>query len=190
MYAVGDNSHGQLGVGAQDFDGRMQYTKTKVVSRVAMVSTEAHTTLALTEDGAVFAWGANRWDLEHLKAHTGRSALPVALTGVPPFTERITAVGAGNQDSIAITGTPRLHTYSLASTPAVVCDTAWGGCGAAAESGQLWSWGPQKGIVRLPCSGVPITLSSGARHSAVVVDVKSDSARGAAASDESKHGDA
>ncbi len=99
VLAWGGNDDGQLG------DGTTEPSYVPVAVRglagVTAVSTSASHSLAVLENGSVMAWGANYYgDLGD--GNTNNSDIPVAVDLSTPHGVSVTAVSAGEYDSLAL----------------------------------------------------------------------------------------
>jgi len=133
--------------------------------------------LCTPEDGSVYAWGADRWDLEHLNAPTGPATVPVRLSGQAPFDQRIIRVATGGQLSMVLTG-------GCSCMVVTACDKCNRCRPCHTESGQVWKWDPIDGVRQVSIVGAGEAINAGPRHAAVIVSMKHDTSRGAKASDD------
>jgi alpha-tubulin suppressor-like RCC1 family protein len=126
VYAWGNNSNGQLGIGnTSNSSTPVQITGLSGLN-VTAVSNGANAglhTLALTGNGAVYAWGDN--DSGQLgTGNTASSSTPVQVTGLSGVS--VTAVAAGQTSSLAATSSGAVYAWgyqvggSQQYTPALV----------------------------------------------------------------------
>jgi alpha-tubulin suppressor-like RCC1 family protein len=120
-YAFGANEHAQLGDGTSD-SGRSQYAPIQLlgifaIKRVVSVFAAAYHSLALTNDGTVYAWGDNT------RGSCGLNYTSTQLVLVPK-----PVIGLENQIVVDITG-GEYFSCALTKSGQVFC---WGAC----ESGQ------------------------------------------------------
>jgi alpha-tubulin suppressor-like RCC1 family protein len=153
VMAWGDNSRGSVGDGTTE-NRRVPVAVTGLGGPVATIAAgDAHVVAAMP-DGTVRAWGANDWGQLGDGTLTDR---PSAVT-VPGVTG-VVAVGAGDQNSYAITATGELYTWGRrwdSSTPAVEdytphlvtglpavvsVDEGSGSVAAVGADGSVWTWG-------------------------------------------------
>ncbi|MDP5215962.1 Ig-like domain-containing protein [Ruegeria sp. 2205SS24-7] len=112
LYAWGNNSNGQLGLG--DLEERLTPQMVEALGNETVVTVSSGTahTLALTADGQVWAFGSNTDGqlgspdaLDEDGAPARRSAEPVLVEGLP---ENITSVTADTKTSYAVTSDGRV----------------------------------------------------------------------------------
>ena len=161
LWSWGDGSSGQLGHGSgagRDVPGQVLLVDVPVVS----VAAGAEFSLAVTEDGRTWAWGANDEAQLGWPAQVGVS-LPVRVGGLAD-TPRSVAVAAGTAHGLALREDGTVWAWgrgelgqlgdgarTSSSTPVQV--TGWGArrivavsagadhSAAVAEDGTLWVWG-------------------------------------------------
>ncbi len=99
VLAWGGNGDGQLGDGTTE----ASYVPVRVsgLSGVGAISTSASHSLALLENGTVMAWGDNDYG-ELGDDSTANSDTPVQVHLSPPAGIKVTAVSAGEYDSLAV----------------------------------------------------------------------------------------
>lgn len=118
VYCVGVNFHGQCGNGATsavEFDW-VRVTGLEGTRIVGARCGFAHT-LALSDEGQLFAWGrGHRGQLGLGDTHAYQEALPLSTTGSPLFDRRVVQFDAGFSHSAAVT-----------------------------DDGQAWVWGKMQG---------------------------------------------
>ncbi|HLJ66930.1 MAG TPA: hypothetical protein VKX16_06185 [Chloroflexota bacterium] len=102
VLAWGLNNEGQLGNGGTGTSGVPLNVKLPGGARVTAVAAGALHSLALTSNGAVFAWGYNN-DGELGNGGKAFSTVPVKVK--LPAGTRVTAIAAGAYDSLALTST-------------------------------------------------------------------------------------
>ncbi|HXJ81580.1 MAG TPA: hypothetical protein VMS64_23220 [Candidatus Methylomirabilis sp.] len=104
LWAWGDNSHGQLGIGNQDI-------KTSNVpmllpfpqdTRFTTIAAGGQHSLAIEIGGSVWAWGAN--DQGQLGIGTNIDSFSPAMVSFPSGIARLVAIAAGGVHSLAIDG--------------------------------------------------------------------------------------
>lgn len=112
LYAWGQNSNGQLGVG--DLAHRLVPARVEALAgeTVVAIATGTSHTLALTADGEVYAWGANRQGqlgspdgLGASGAPLTRVTTPVKVAGLP---DNVVSISAATLTSYAITADGRV----------------------------------------------------------------------------------
>jgi uncharacterized protein (TIGR03118 family) len=112
LYAWGQNTNGQLGLG--DLTNRLEPTQVDALASetIVAVATGTSHTLALTADGEVYAWGANRQGqlgspdgLDASGAPLTRVTAPVKVAGPP---ENVVSISASTLTSYAITADGRV----------------------------------------------------------------------------------
>ena len=158
LYAWGENHSGQLGLGAAgDEEPSPLVAALPAGVRTVEIAGGAYHTLAVAEDGTVYAWGAN---------YAGQ--LGLGATGDPVATPQ--AIG-GPLDGVAVTAVAAGDAHSL----------------AVAEDGTVYAWGDnQAGQLGLPMSttaeatpqavggpldGVGVTaVAAGSDHSLAVAE--------------------
>ena len=104
VYAWGDNSFGQLGIGAGS--NKEIPMKVEGLSDIVMISAGAYHTLALTSVGDVYAWGRNTFG----QIGDGTTAMvirPVRIENIPPMM----AISAGAFHSMALSINGSLYTW-------------------------------------------------------------------------------
>lgn len=102
LYAWGSNDLGQLGIGVgASVDTPTAVTAFPAGTRVVAVAAGASHSLALTEEGLVYAWGANGSGQLGDGTTTGWST-PEQVRGFPEGT-RLAAIAAGSSHSLALT---------------------------------------------------------------------------------------
>ena len=97
VWAWGSNEYGQLGIGNADISDHSVPVGVPGLSGVIDVSAGPIHTVALTQDGAVWAWGSNQGGQLGDGTNTDRST-PTRLNGVTD----IAAVGAGLRHTLAL----------------------------------------------------------------------------------------
>lgn len=132
VYVWGDNSNGQLGLGAEV---TREETPVKVpgVSSVTTVAAGYNFTLALRFNGTVVAWGGSVYQT------------PTEVAGL----ERVVAISAGQLSCLALTVDGRVFQWTLGQWPAqvygienVVAISAGGNHNLAlTRRGEVWTWG-------------------------------------------------
>lgn len=132
VYVWGDNSSGQLGLGAEvtheDFP-----TKLTSLSSIVAVAAGYNFTMALRFNGRVLVWG------------NGLYQTPTEITGL----ENITAISAGQMNCLALASDGRVYQWTPGTAPKlvngiknVVAISAGGShCLALTRTGEVWSWG-------------------------------------------------
>ncbi|WP_291297534.1 TIGR03118 family protein [Elioraea sp.] len=112
LYAWGQNSNGQLGMG--DLTNRLEPARVEVLAgkTIVAIATGTSHTLALTADGEVLAWGANRQGqlgspdaLSGSGAPLTRVTTPVKVEGLP---DNVVSISASTLTSYAITADGRV----------------------------------------------------------------------------------
>ncbi|MDD5528641.1 MAG: T9SS type A sorting domain-containing protein [bacterium] len=110
VWAWGDNSFGQLGIGSSDYNSHTVPEQTLDLTNVIAISAGNGHSLALKSDGTVWGWGANYYgQLGDSTTIYGRSQ--------PVQTKRLT-------DAIAISATGAFHSLALIKSDSTVW--AWG----------------------------------------------------------------
>jgi alpha-tubulin suppressor-like RCC1 family protein len=152
VWTIGANAAGQLGDGTLVDHGKTPQ-HVKGVPPVVAVAAAGTISLALDEDGVVWAWGAQNL------AGIGDGSVPLAVAGLP----KIIAISAGTE-----------HALALAEDGTV---WAWG----RNTSGQLGSGAPEDSDVPVLVSGLAgvASISAGASHSLAVLTDGTVSAWGA-----------
>ena len=142
VWTMGANAAGQLGDGTLIDHGKTPQ-HVKGVPPVVAVAAGGTISLALDEDGAVWAWGAQNL------AGIGDGSLPVAVAGLP----KIIAISAGTEHALALGEDGTLW--------------AWG----RNTNGQLGSGAPEDSDVPVPVSGLAgvASISAGANHSLAIL---------------------
>lgn len=160
VYSFGSNDQGQLGLGhTRTVDSPTlleKYGNEQLASRIVQVAAGKSHSIALTEDGSVYTWGAGG-DYE-----TGLSATSTSPTLTPRFVaqlkEAVVLIAAGEQFSAAVTATGKLYTWGTGLTKkkqrlptqvqfpdsvAPIISLAGGFTHIAAVDGDggLWTWG-------------------------------------------------
>jgi alpha-tubulin suppressor-like RCC1 family protein len=85
VWAWGANSEGQLGIGSNDWTSHPTPAQVKGLSGVIALTTGNHYSLALKEDGTVWAWGNNTYGQLGDGTYTSRHA-PVQATNLSGMT--------------------------------------------------------------------------------------------------------
>lgn len=132
VWACGDNTSGQLGLGA---DTVQQATPKKIpnLTSVTAVAAGYDFSLALRFDGKVWAWGG------------GVSQAPAEVPGL----ENVTAISAGQTDALALRADGRIFQWTLGEQPhqvqglsnIVAIDAGGGHYLAVTRQGDVWAWG-------------------------------------------------
>ncbi|MHB8961578.1 MAG: RCC1 domain-containing protein [Saccharofermentanales bacterium] len=104
VYAWGDNSFGQLGIGTTD--NKELPAKVEGLTDVIMVSAGAYHTLALSASGDVYAWGRNTFG-QIGDGTTTISLSPVRIEDIPPMME----ISAGSFHSIGLAINGGVYTW-------------------------------------------------------------------------------
>ncbi|MHB1452868.1 MAG: RCC1 domain-containing protein [Saccharofermentanales bacterium] len=104
VYAWGDNSFGQLGIGSTD--NKEIPMKVEGLTDVVMVSAGAYHTLALTSSGDIYAWGRNTYG-QIGNGATSICISPVRVEDIPPVLE----ISAGAFHSIALAINGSVYTW-------------------------------------------------------------------------------
>jgi YD repeat-containing protein len=158
VWAWGQNTSGQLGDGtSSNRSAPIELPAFSTSSAVAVSAGQAHT-LALTEDGRVWAWGWNAYGQLGDATQLDRTA-PVQL---PAFSASpVIAVSAGTTHSLALTSDGRVWAWGyngngqlgdgmttsratpteVALAPRIVRIAAGNHSLALAADGALWAWG-------------------------------------------------
>jgi alpha-tubulin suppressor-like RCC1 family protein len=152
LYAWGNNSSGQLGRG----DTTRRYAPVPVVALdgkiiVDVASGNSHV-LALTREGAVYAWGANRdgqLGQGPLSPNPTFLSSPVLVTGLGA--EKVVALGAANFSSFAVTESKRLYAWG---------ENDFGQLGIGSFDNDQ----PTPVQVTLPAGVEPVRAMGGSRH--------------------------
>ncbi len=108
LQAWGDGLSGQLGTGTTGKVTRPVAVTLPTGVTITEVADGGKHTVAVTSTGQVYAWGANA-DGELGNGTTAPSSLPV-LVSLPAGTV-VTAVAAGDQDSVAVTSTGQVYAW-------------------------------------------------------------------------------
>jgi Regulator of chromosome condensation (RCC1) repeat len=110
VYAWGYNDDGQLGNGTASFGANPTPVPVMGLSgvNVTAVAGGADHSLAVTNTGAVYAWGANGAG-ELGNGNTNQSNMPVQVTGLSGVS--VTAVAAGEFHSLAVTSTGAVYAW-------------------------------------------------------------------------------
>lgn len=153
VWAVGGNEHGQLGNGEQSSAVAVEPVQVQGLADITMISAGDNHSLALREDGTVWAWGGN--DKGQLGNTTGKdSLLPIQVQGLP----EITGIASGMYISAALDKAGKIwvwgHGPGTIGIPegirkpellsgddkyvAVVIDQQYGV--AIREDGTVWMW--------------------------------------------------
>jgi len=117
LWTCGRGRHGQLGHGTFHDEGPLQCVKALMGCRIVSAAAGASHSLALASDGSLFSWGSGQYgQLGHKRMKQAAEAaqgIPVALPEPEKILEldpeglrppnRITAIAAGGQHSIALT---------------------------------------------------------------------------------------
>ena len=154
-YAWGANNQGQLGTGdttAQD--SPVPVTGFPTGTRIIAVTAGQFHSVALADDGTVYAWGGN--SQSELGDGTSTNRLtPVEVTGFPAGTI-VTAISSHNVHTVAVTSTGDVYawgnnTYGQIGNGTTVVQTT------ATE-------------VTLPAEELVVDVAAGALHTAIVTD--------------------
>ncbi|WP_272946193.1 chitobiase/beta-hexosaminidase C-terminal domain-containing protein [Geobacter sp. OR-1] len=181
VWAWGDNAYGQIGTGAPNI-GLQYYSPVQVsgISGVTKIAAGEYHTLALKNDGTVWAWGRNNLGQLGLGDSTDRSA-PVQLTGI----DGITAISAKGNFSIALRSSGEVaawghngygqlgnQTYVNSESPVAVQSltgviaiaTGYNHAAALASNGSVMAWGENiaggLGDGTDQTSNIPVAVSS------------------------------
>jgi alpha-tubulin suppressor-like RCC1 family protein len=112
VYAWGNNANGQMGIGNTTSSSIPLPVAGGGLSGVnvkAVAGADFHS-LALTNAGAVYAWGYNGAG-ELGNGTTNSSSTPVLTTGLSGVS--VTAIAAGAQHSLAVTSTGAVYTWGF-----------------------------------------------------------------------------
>jgi alpha-tubulin suppressor-like RCC1 family protein/subtilisin family serine protease len=157
VWAWGWNGHGQLGIGTSDLDAHASPVKVSGLSGVTDVAAGCSHSLALKDDGTVWAWGLGENGQLGDGTATKRTS-PVKVSGLSGVAE----VAAGSFHSLALKddgtvwawgynnsgqlgdGTTTMRTSPVqVSGLSSVTDVAGGGHSLAIkDDGTVWAWGP------------------------------------------------
>ena len=113
LYAWGDNTRGQLGVGrAGSRQWQLSPIRVEGLSNVKAVSAGAYHTMAITESGELYAWGRNYFG--QLGIGTGGARADIsAPTRVTEISGPVAFVSAGSNHTAAITEAGRLYVWGV-----------------------------------------------------------------------------
>ncbi|MFQ5717904.1 MAG: RCC1 repeat-containing protein [Acidobacteriota bacterium] len=156
LYAWGDNSSGQLGIGlAGPFQTvPVRVSRSSALVRVVAVAAGVAHSVALDGNGEIWTWGDNSQGQLGDGTRVSRAA-PVRLAGIPGLSGRVTAIAAGDQFTLALTVAGEVWTWG---------DNTWGQLGDGTILDRL---------VPTPITGVVDVkaLSAGGGH-ALALDVR------------------
>jgi alpha-tubulin suppressor-like RCC1 family protein len=113
VYAAGDNSAGQLGVGRSSTTFTNVLVSPARIIRCKDVAAGNYHSLALTIEGQIYAWGHN--DFGQLGIGTTTNAPFPRLVSLPPGVSNWTAIAAGNYHSLALGNDGNAYAWGEAS---------------------------------------------------------------------------
>ena len=154
-YAWGANAQGQLGTGdttAQDSPVPVSGFPTG--TRIVAVTAGQFHSVALAEDGTVYAWGYNSQG-QLGDGTTTQRLTPVEVTGFPAGTV-VTAISSHNVHNIAVTSTGDVYTWG---------DNSSGQIGNGTTTIQTSAV-----QIPLPNGGIAVNATAGALHTVAVTD--------------------
>ena len=140
VYAWGSRCHGQLGDGVRE-TGRPASKPVRIadLTNVTAIAAGAHHSLALREDGTVYAWGSN-WNgqLGNGKRKDGtHSAVPRAVIGAGKegTLTGVVGIAAGELHSVAVTRDGQVYAWGYNGTGQVPGGTRGGFWGSRGRRG-------------------------------------------------------
>jgi alpha-tubulin suppressor-like RCC1 family protein len=169
LYSFGDNRYGQLGFAEDSGPGpdpsendHPTPTLVTLPGPVALIAAGTFHTLALTEDGRLYAFGSNRFgELGDTTNNGTEEANPtptlVTLPGAPGPVARI---AAGYEDSFALTRAGRLYSFGW---------NYYGQLGRQADVGNSQAPNPTPAQVAMPGGAAVATVAASTDHTLVTV---------------------